>query len=410
MRILNRRHLVSPWPAHAVWVGRPTPLGNPFVIGRDGSREEVIARYREWLEARIRERDPAVLTAMAGLREDSSLVCACAPEPCHAEAIREAWMKHFRDGIVVRPAYHEDGSIPLDGEVFVFGSNLAGRHGAGAAAEAFDRFGARRGVGEGYMGEPPRHCYAIPTKDERLAVLSLDKIAAAVGRFVEFAASRPELRFFVTRVGCGLAGYRDEQIAPLFAGAPLARCSFPRPWRRYLEPRSMAYAGGGARHAPLPVLRRMTRIAQRLEARGYVLRTGGGNDTDSAFEAGCAKKEVFLPWPGFNGRTSAFDSVSEEALAVASAAHPAFRRLTAEARLLAGRESHRILGADLRTPADFLVCWTPDGAQSEAEIGRETGEAALAIALADRWAVPVFNLARADALERLAALLDVAAG
>jgi hypothetical protein len=347
---------------------------------------------------------------MAGLREDSALVCTCAPEPCHAEAIREAWLKHFKDGIVVRPTYHEDGSMPLNGEVFVFGSNLAGRHGAGAAAVAFDRFGARRGVGEGYMGEPPRHCYAIPTKDERLAVLPLERIAAAVGRFVAFAASRPELRFFITRVGCGLAGYRDEAIAPLFAGVPPDRCSLPRPWRSYLEPRSMAYAGGGARNAPLPVVRRMTRIAQRLEARGYVLRTGGGNDTDSAFEAGCAKKEVFLPWPGFNGRTSAFDSVSEEALAVASAAHPAFRRLTAEARLLAGRESHRILGADLRTPADFLVCWTPDGAQSEAEIGRETGEAALAIALADRWAVPVFNLARADALERLAALLDVAAG
>ena len=152
------------------------------------------------------------------------------------------------------------------------------------------------------------------------------------------------------------------------------------------------------------------RIAQRLEARGYVLRTGGGNDTDSAFEAGCARKEVFLPWPGFNGRVSAFDSVSEEALAVACAAHPAFRRLTAEARLLAGRESHRILGADLRTPADFLVCWTPDGAEREAEIGRETGEAALAMALADRWSIPVFNLARADALERLAAWLGVPAG
>ena len=171
----------------------------------------------------------------------------------------------------------------------------------------------------------------------------------------------------------------------------------------------MAYAGGGARHAPIPVLRRMTRIAQRLEARGYVLRTGGGNDTDSALEAGCARKEVFLPWPGFNGRASAFDSVSEEALAVACAAHPAFHMLMAEAQLLAGRESYRVLGADLRTPADFLVCWTPDGAQSEAEIGRKTGEAALAIALADRWAVPVFNLARADALERLAALLGVSA-
>lgn len=82
----------------------------------------------------------------------------------------------------------------------------------------------------------------------------------------------------------------------------------------------------------------MTRIAQRLEARGYVLRTGGGNDTDSAFEAGCAKKEVFLPWPGFNGRASAFDSVSGEALAVACAAHPAFHPLRAGIPFLHGGE------------------------------------------------------------------------
>jgi hypothetical protein len=124
--------------------------------------------------------------------------------------------------------FHRDGDRPPrddDRWILVFGSNLAGRHGAGAALLAQTEFGAEPGVGQGVRGRS----YAIPTKGYRLEVLPLTEIAIAVGEFVEFARLRPDLQFFVTRVGCGLAGYRNEQIAPMFAHAP-DNCSFARQW------------------------------------------------------------------------------------------------------------------------------------------------------------------------------------
>lgn len=131
--------------------------------------------------------------------------------------------------------WHEDGELPTRGQVFVFGSNLAGRHGAGAALIANSRYGAVLGHGIGYQGMPPTHCYAIPTKDERLNVLDLATIRRHVRDFIEFAHDRPDLQFFITRVGCGLAGYKNEDIAPMFELAPRERCTFARAWRTILD-------------------------------------------------------------------------------------------------------------------------------------------------------------------------------
>lgn len=97
-------------------------------------------------------------------------------------------------------------------DVFVFGSNLAGRHGKGAAKAALDLHGAVRGQGEGMQGSS----YAIPTKDAKLKVLPLEEIRLHVFDFVSFAELHPELTFNVTKIGCGLAGYTPEEIAPLF--------------------------------------------------------------------------------------------------------------------------------------------------------------------------------------------------
>jgi len=101
-------------------------------------------------------------------------------------------------------------------EIFVFGSNTKGFHGAGAALTAYRVHGAKRGVGEGLTG----NAYAIPTKNDKLASRTLKEIQASVNTFKAFAASRPDLTFNVTRTGCGLAGYKPEQIAPMFKGAP----------------------------------------------------------------------------------------------------------------------------------------------------------------------------------------------
>ena len=97
-------------------------------------------------------------------------------------------------------------------EVFVFGSNLAGRHGKGAALTAQRNFGARYGQGIGPMGQS----YGIATKGWRMEVLPLPEIGQQVERFLRYARAHPDLKFFVTEIGCGLAGYQPRNIAPLF--------------------------------------------------------------------------------------------------------------------------------------------------------------------------------------------------
>jgi len=97
-------------------------------------------------------------------------------------------------------------------EIFVFGSNLAGRHGRGAALHARENYGAVYGVGFGRTGD----AYAIPTKDENLQTLPLSTIRAWCWAFIEYARAHPELTFILTPVGTGLAGYTKDQIAPFF--------------------------------------------------------------------------------------------------------------------------------------------------------------------------------------------------
>lgn len=103
---------------------------------------------------------------------------------------------------------------PCKQVIFVFGSNLAGIHGAGSALEARRRFGADLGVGEGRTGM----AYGIPTKDRNLKVLNLAEIGEAVKRFLKYARENPNLEFSVVKIGCGLAGYKPGDIAPFFKG------------------------------------------------------------------------------------------------------------------------------------------------------------------------------------------------
>lgn len=94
-----------------------------------------------------------------------------------------------------------------ENEIFVFGSNLQGMHGGGAARLAYEKFGAIWGQGVGLQGQS----YGIPTMHG-----GVDAIKPYVDEFIDFAKSHPELTFLVTRIGCGIAGFRDEEIAPLF--------------------------------------------------------------------------------------------------------------------------------------------------------------------------------------------------
>lgn len=108
----------------------------------------------------------------------------------------------------------------------MFGSNLAGYHGAGSARFAYEKHGAKWGIGEGLTGES----YAIPTKDHELRSLFLPEVDRAVAQFLTFAKEHPEMQFTVVKIGCGLAGFKESEIKPMFAGAP-DNCILPEGWR-----------------------------------------------------------------------------------------------------------------------------------------------------------------------------------
>jgi hypothetical protein len=102
-------------------------------------------------------------------------------------------------------------------EIFVFGSNTAGIHGGGAAKLAYEKFGAKCGYGHGHIGQT----YAIPTKDNNIKTLDIEYINLAVQEFIRYVNIQNnifnnDVIYLVTQIGCGLAGFKPEQIAPLF--------------------------------------------------------------------------------------------------------------------------------------------------------------------------------------------------
>ena len=146
------------------------------------------------------------------------------------------------------------------------------------------------------------------------------------------------------------------------------------------------YTGVGSRKTPTKMLAAMTRVAGRLEKIGYTLRSGAAGGADAAFEAGVDKLvDSYIPWAGFSGSTSSKVGASVEAMKIAEELHPAWDRCSQGARKLHGRNVHQVLGDDLRTPSEFLICWTPRG--------EKVGGTATAINLAEENGVMVFNLA-----------------
>ena len=128
--------------------------------------------------------------------------------------------------------FHVDFSLPSKtNSVFVFGSNLLGHHGGGSARIAYEKFDATWGVGIGHTGQS----YAIPTcgAPGGQPKLSLEEIKTYVQDLIQFANDNPHITFFVTRIGCGIAGNKDEDIAPLFIGFPI-NVDFPIEWQHVL--------------------------------------------------------------------------------------------------------------------------------------------------------------------------------
>ncbi len=172
------------------------------------------------------------------------------------------------------------------------------------------------------------------------------------------------------------------------------------------------YAGIGSRTTPAEILEQMSHIAYVLAADKWVLRSGGSPGADTAFEQGCdgavGEKEIYLPWKNFKDNESPLYNVTPQAIELTKAYHPnpsllAFKHYMAK---LHGRNAQQILGQNLDSPIAFVVCYTPDGCESDEDRIKKTGGTGQAISIASSRGIPVFNLAN-DRLSDLQTWLQI---
>ena len=166
-----------------------------------------------------------------------------------------------------------------------------------------------------------------------------------------------------------------------------------------MKPR-FAYAGIGARDTPEDIQDLMRAAAEHLSSEGMVLRSGGAGGADTAFESGADPdlKEIYIPFDSFNGRDRSTKGIIPpqflhpkavaESFEIAAAHHPAWDKLNQTVRFIMARNSYQILGADLRSPAMFVLCYTPGG-----KGGGGTGQA---IRIANTYDIPVYDLGLSD--------------
>ena len=166
----------------------------------------------------------------------------------------------------------------------------------------------------------------------------------------------------------------------------------------------MWYTGIGSRRVPSDIALRMENFAIEFAAKDYTLRSGGANGSDVAFERGCdrqhGKKEIYLPWKGFNGSDSdLYDCYGNMHTTMAKLVYgPRWSEISDAVKKLMTRNTAQVVGLnDLDVAySSFVVCWTPDGCETAKTRKRDTGGTGQAIALADELGIPVFNMANDD--------------
>lgn len=147
------------------------------------------------------------------------------------------------------------------------------------------------------------------------------------------------------------------------------------------------YAGIGSRETPDDVIKMFENMAASLANKGFILRSGHADGADAAFERGCDRvggaKEIYVPWNGFNGSKSSLIVKDGEAFNMAKEYHPYWQNLKEGAKKLQARNSHQMFGWDLKTPSNFVLCWTKNG--------KGSGGTGQAIRIAKAYNIPVFD-------------------
>lgn len=183
-----------------------------------------------------------------------------------------------------------------------------------------------------------------------------------------------------------------------------------KPWQGRQEETDLTlykpYACTGNTECPPEILEKFDRVAKKLEELGYTVRVGGMDGIEDRIEKLVQKKEVHLPWKGFAEKDSRFTYNSERAFAIAKMFHPTFDSMKKGVQAFLAKNARLILGDKMNSPALFLVCWTEDGVETAKEKTAKTGFGGHPIAIASAVGIPVFNLAKPDAEQRINMLVE----
>lgn len=251
-------------PTGDIGVDAISPWHNPYRADERLDEEAKRSAFFEWFD-----RQPWFRDAMRRELTDRSIV---AMDPAHDN-----------DAKMLAAAMRVCKGHPALHPIFVFGSNRTGRHGRGAAKEAERLYGAEWGEGEGLQGQS----YALPTKDVDIDTLSFEAIQTHAEQFIEYAQKHWDEDFMLTRVGCGLAGYEDWQIGPLFEKAP-SNVFLPGLWEHYRSgdnaPARVIVAGSRSVTDKARVHAELDRILARLD-RPITIVSGGARGPDLFGEA-----------------------------------------------------------------------------------------------------------------------------
>ena len=155
----------------------------------------------------------------------------------------------------------------------------------------------------------------------------------------------------------------------------------------------MYFAGVGSRETPIELKPIIESIVEILNKKGWILRSGGANGADIMFEFLAERKEIYLPWKGFNNNPSIMFGYTKEAENIARKFHPKFDKLSKGAQACMARNSYQILGSNLDAPVKCVICYTPTG--------KATGGTGQAIRIAKAYNIPIFNLKNIGVYEEL---------
>lgn len=169
----------------------------------------------------------------------------------------------------------------------------------------------------------------------------------------------------------------------------------------------LPYVATGNRNPPEHIVEKMIDIAKDLESHGYILRTGGLDGPDDALFRVIPSRELYLPWKGFSDKDSKLYFNTKETSILASKYHPAFDTLKPAIQAFLGMNTRMVMGKDLRSAAMFALVWSEDGAELDRDRTSKTGNIGHVLAIANARRMPVFNIQREDAKDRLYRFLDI---